>query len=117
MPPNILANPSENRCNRRKVIEVLSTLSIRLMRILIRGYQVLISPIIGPRCRYLPTCSEYFLEAVQNHGVLTGAKMGLIRVARCHPWGSHGYDPVPVSAVKPADQEMPAVAPPGAKKK
>ena len=65
------------------------------MRVFIRAYQLFVSPIIGPRCRYLPTCSEYFLEAIENHGVLAGTKMGIKRIVRCHPWGAHGYDPVP----------------------
>ena len=65
------------------------------VRLLIRTYQVIISPLIGPRCRYLPTCSSYMLEAIETHGVIAGVTLGLKRVARCHPWGQHGYDPVP----------------------
>ena len=65
------------------------------LRTAIRGYQLLISPIIGPRCRYLPTCSSYMLEAIETHGILKGLKLGLKRISRCHPWGAHGYDPVP----------------------
>ncbi len=69
--------------------------------LLVRGYQKAISPVIhffaGPfaGCRYLPTCSQYFIDAVQTHGSLRGSWMGLRRIMRCHPWGGDGYDPVP----------------------
>ncbi len=68
--------------------------------LLVRGYQKVISPVIhffaGPfaGCRYLPTCSQYFIDAVQTHGSLRGSWMGLRRIMRCHPWGGEGYDPV-----------------------
>ena len=80
------------------------SLGIRVVRVFVRGYQIVVSPIIGPRCRYLPTCSEYFLEAIQTHGMLAGIRMGFARIARCHPWGSHGYDPVPGSDADHLDQ-------------
>ena len=67
----------------------------RLIKICIRGYQLIISPIIGQRCRFQPTCSSYALEAVEEHGVIKGTYLGMKRVLRCHPWGSGGYDPVP----------------------
>jgi putative membrane protein insertion efficiency factor len=66
-----------------------------LLRALIRGYQLLISPLLGPSCRYLPSCSEYASEAVERHGALAGGWIALKRLARCHPWGGSGYDPVP----------------------
>ena len=72
-----------------------------LVRLLIRFYQAAISPIIhwiggpGAGCRYTPTCSEYFLEAVEKHGVVKGSLLGIYRIARCAPWGGHGHDPVP----------------------
>jgi putative membrane protein insertion efficiency factor len=65
------------------------------MRILIRGYQLGISPVLGPRCRYLPTCSEYAREALAVHGTVRGGWLALRRVVRCHPLGDSGYDPVP----------------------
>ncbi len=74
---------------------------IVLIRILIRGYQLVLSPFlslfVGPNagCRYQPTCSRYFLEAVETHGILRGSWMGTKRICRCHPWGGQGYDPVP----------------------
>jgi len=72
-----------------------------VIRVLIRFYQKIISPVIhafggpGSGCRYTPTCSAYFLEAVETHGVLRGSWMGFCRIARCQPWGGHGHDPVP----------------------
>ena len=68
---------------------------VAIVRLLIRGYQLAISPLLGPRCRYLPTCSEYAAEAVLVHGALRGGWLGLRRIARCHPWGGSGFDPVP----------------------
>ena len=71
------------------------------IRILIRGYQVLVSPVIslitgpGGGCRFEPTCSHYFLEACETHGVFRGGWLGIRRLARCHPWGGSGHDPVP----------------------
>jgi len=66
-----------------------------LLRGLIRSYQLLISPVLGPSCRYLPSCSEYAAEAIERHGPLAGTWLALRRLARCHPWGGSGYDPVP----------------------
>jgi putative membrane protein insertion efficiency factor len=63
--------------------------------LIIRFYQVAISPLLGSRCRYLPTCSTYTLEAIQEWGVAKGLWLGLKRISRCHPFGGHGYDPVP----------------------
>jgi len=60
---------------------------------LVRGYQLFISPIMGPRCRFEPTCSEYFIEAVRKYGVIRGTARGLWRICRCHPWNPGGYDP------------------------
>ena len=72
-----------------------------LIRLLIRGYQNYISPVLhklaGPNagCRFEPTCSHYFLQAVEKHGVFRGCWLGVRRILRCNPWGPFGPDPVP----------------------
>lgn len=58
-------------------------------------YQHAITPYTPPSCRFTPTCSEYMRQAIIKHGPLRGLWLGLRRLARCHPWGPHGYDPVP----------------------
>ncbi|MSP51912.1 MAG: membrane protein insertion efficiency factor YidD [Alphaproteobacteria bacterium] len=65
------------------------------LRGLIRAYQLFLSPLIGPRCRFTPSCSTYAAEAIELHGSARGLYLALYRVARCHPWGGLGYDPVP----------------------
>src|ERR1700747_388152 len=76
-------------------------LMVGLVRFFIRIYQWTLSPLLcllcGPNsgCRFTPTCSAYFLEAVEAHGVLHGSWLGLKRLARCQPWGGSGHDPVP----------------------
>ena len=67
----------------------------RLALAAIRGYQLLIRPLLTGSCRYLPTCSEYAAEAIVTYGALRGGWMGLKRVFRCHPFGGAGLDPVP----------------------
>ena len=67
----------------------------RLFVLLIRGYQVTLSPLLPSACRYQPTCSQYTLEAVERHGAFRGAWLGSKRIARCHPFHPGGYDPVP----------------------
>ena len=62
---------------------------------LVRFYRYAISPLLPAACRYAPTCSQYMLEAIRMHGPFRGTAMGLRRIGRCHPWGGHGYDPVP----------------------
>lgn len=66
-----------------------------LLRGAIRIYQLFISPLLLPSCRYLPSCSEYAAEAIATHGALRGSWLALRRLLRCHPWGGSGYDPVP----------------------
>jgi len=67
-----------------------------LLRALIRGYQLFVSPWLGPRCRFHPSCSHYALEAVRVHGSLHGSYLAVRRLLRCHPWHRGGYDPVPL---------------------
>ena len=62
---------------------------------LVRFYQVAISPLKPPTCRYTPTCSQYTLEALQEYGFFKGGWLAIKRICSCHPWGGSGYDPVP----------------------
>ena len=62
---------------------------------IIKIYQIFISPLLPPRCRYTPTCSQYGVEAIRKHGALRGGWLTSKRIVSCHPWGGHGYDPVP----------------------
>ncbi len=71
------------------------SLTGRLLLALIRGYQLLLSPLLGANCRYQPTCSAYAREAIERHGTLRGTILAVRRISRCHPWGGSGYDPVP----------------------
>ncbi len=63
--------------------------------LIIRFYQVAISPFTPAACRFSPTCSSYSLEALQVHGLLKGSWLAIKRIGKCHPWGGSGYDPVP----------------------
>ncbi|MFK8268933.1 membrane protein insertion efficiency factor YidD [Capnocytophaga cynodegmi] len=63
--------------------------------LLVRFYQLFISPLKPPTCRYTPTCSQYTLEALKKHGILKGGWYAIKRIFSCHPWGGSGYDPVP----------------------
>jgi len=67
----------------------------RLLIGLLRGYQCLISPLLGNHCRFYPTCSHYAIEAIETHGAVRGTGLALGRLLRCHPWHAGGYDPVP----------------------
>ncbi len=67
----------------------------RFLILPIRFYQLCISPMFPPSCRFTPTCSQYAVEAISKYGVLKGGWLTLKRIARCNPWGGSGYDPVP----------------------
>ncbi|MDR6735111.1 MULTISPECIES: membrane protein insertion efficiency factor YidD [unclassified Sphingobacterium] len=73
----------------------ISPLFSFIFLIIIRFYQVFISPFLGASCRYTPTCSQYGKEAIIKYGPFKGGWMALKRIARCNPWGGHGHDPVP----------------------
>ncbi len=73
-----------------------------LVALPVRAYRLLLSPWVGHGCRYQPTCSAYALEALDKHGAFTGSWLAARRIARCHPWGGHGYDPVPPPATPSA---------------
>lgn len=68
---------------------------VKLFQFFIRGYQRLISPWLGPRCRFTPTCSNYALQALEVHGALKGSLLAVLRILRCNPLFPWGYDPVP----------------------
>ena len=69
---------------------------------LVRAYQVALSPMFGPSCRFYPTCSNYAMDAIREHGALKGAMLAAVRLAKCHPWHPGGFDPVPK---KPGQQD------------
>ena len=66
-----------------------------VLKILIRGYQLAISPLFGPRCRFYPSCSHYAKEAIETHGAMRGTWLSVKRISRCHPLNDGGFDPVP----------------------
>ena len=66
----------------------------------VRGYQLLISPLLPANCRYQPTCSQYAIDAIEKHGILRGLILAVKRIGRCHPFGGEGFDPVPEGAKK-----------------
>jgi len=73
------------------ILKILSYPFILLIKI----YQYAISPLIGPKCRFTPTCSNYALQAFKKYGLFKGFWLAVKRISRCHPWGGSGYDPVP----------------------
>ena len=73
----------------------LSHIISRLLVLPIRFYQLCISPLLGPSCRFQPTCSEYARQAILKHGPIKGLGLAIWRILRCNPWGGSGYDPVP----------------------
>ena len=75
----------------KKILRILSYPLLLLIKI----YQWTISPLLGPKCRYTPSCSHYAAEALQKHGLFKGGWLAIKRIARCHPWGGSGHDPVP----------------------
>ena len=75
----------------KKLLPILSFPFIFLIKL----YQWIISPLLGSKCRYTPTCSHYGIEALKKYGPVKGLWLTAKRILRCHPWGGHGYDPVP----------------------
>ena len=81
-----------------------------IIRLIIRFYQIVLRPVMkaiagpGAGCRFSPTCSHYFLQAVEDHGSLKGSWLGIRRILRCHPWGGSGYDPVPPRSEEQQEQ-------------
>lgn len=77
------------------MLRFLKNIFSKLLIVLVRFYQLAISPMLGQNCRHAPTCSQYTIEAIREWGPLKGSWLGAKRIGRCHPWGTHGYDPVP----------------------
>lgn len=78
-----------------------------LMLAAIRGYQLFLSPLLGPRCRFAPSCSVYAAEAIRVHGPLCGGWLALKRILRCHPLHPGGYDPVPEHGCRHSPEPSP----------
>lgn len=78
----------------------ISRVLARPLIMLVRVYQVALGPWLGGRCRFIPTCSAYSIDALTTHGPIRGAWLTVRRLAKCHPLGSHGYDPVPAKRSK-----------------
>ena len=70
-------------------------LGVKILKGMVHGYQLVLSPLIGSNCRFQPTCSRYALEALEKHGAIKGGWLAIIRISRCHPWGGSGIDNVP----------------------
>jgi len=79
----------------KKYLDIILKLLAVPFILLIKIYQLLISPLFPSSCRYSPTCSHYTLDALKKYGLLKGSWLGIKRISRCHPWGGSGYDPVP----------------------
>ena len=75
-----------------------------VLRGLIRGYQLLLSPVLPASCRFAPSCSSYAMEAVAKHGAVAGSWLAARRICRCHPWNDGGWDPVPEPQAKDGSQ-------------
>lgn len=78
-----------------KIVSLFKQILILPFIIIIRFYQWVISPALGPKCRFTPTCSQYTGEALKKHGLAKGFLMSVKRISKCRPGGGHGYDPVP----------------------
>lgn len=86
----------------RRTAVTVSRLPQKTLVALVKGYRLLLSPWLGSSCRFEPTCSAYSLQALQQHGAARGSYLTLCRLARCHPWCSGGYDPVPPFSGRPS---------------
>jgi len=89
-----MENKPSEPVNKSKFQKIMIILAFPFI-LLIRFYQMFISPVLPPSCRYTPTCSTYTLEALKKYGLLKGGYLGIKRILSCHPWGGSGYDPVP----------------------
>lgn len=74
---------------------MLNSMLVRFFQTTFKVYYWVLSPLLGNRCRFAPSCSEYAHQALERHGVISGLWLTLKRISRCHPWGGDGFDPVP----------------------
>jgi putative membrane protein insertion efficiency factor len=79
----------------KRLLEIFKWVAVSPFVALVKFYQLAISPLLPHSCRYTPTCSQYTIEALKKHGLFKGGWLAARRIARCHPWGGSGYDPVP----------------------
>lgn len=82
------------RAGLNRMHHVLMRLPTRLLITFFKGYKYFISPFLPPSCRFMPTCSQYAIEAVKKYGAIRGVCLAMLRVVRCHPFSKGGYDPV-----------------------
>ena len=73
----------------------MNNIFIKTAIFFIKLYKYFFSPLLGNKCRFLPSCSDYFIESLDEHGFLKGVLIGFKRIIKCNPWGGHGHDPVP----------------------
>ncbi len=86
----VLENPAETMR-----ASVMARITVHLLRALVRVYQLAISPLLMPSCRFEPSCSDYAMQALARFGAIEGVRLTVLRLLRCHPWGGAGFDPVP----------------------
>ncbi|MEZ5454389.1 MAG: membrane protein insertion efficiency factor YidD [Thiothrix sp.] len=84
----------------------------RILMLVIRGYQLVLSPLLGSNCRFYPTCSHYAHEAIEKHGAMRGSWLAIRRIGRCNPWHEGGIDPVPEPLHASCCQGQPCSKPP-----
>jgi uncharacterized protein len=96
------------------MLRELALLPRRVLILLVRGYQLVLSPHIGSACRFQPTCSSYSIQAFQKYGALKGLVLTFYRIGRCHPWGGHGYDPPRWFGEPAEDHREPSTSDPAA---
>ena len=78
----------------RFIFKIVKKLLVTIFILIIRFYQILISPLLGSNCRFLPTCSEYTIESIKAYGLIKGISISLKRISSCHPFGKKGFDPI-----------------------
>ena len=79
----------------QRSLKLFKSIAILPLVAIVRFYQLFISPLTPPSCRFTPTCSQYALQALRKHGLVKGSWLTIKRLAKCHPWGGSGYDPIP----------------------